>query len=111
MMKPLGIEIVDDSIVWDIPGPYKLEWSRETARDRISRRRQISSQVIPVATAVAFVATPYLVGATIVAIAPPPFKPIGVAMLVPNPLADAIYFGIGYSVGQDIQDEIPSWLL
>lgn len=110
MMKPLGFEVVDDALVWDIPGPYKLEWSKQTARDRISRRRDIARQAVPVGTGIAFVATPYLVGAAIVAFAPPPFKPLGVAMLVPSPM-DAVYFGIGYSVGQEIQDEIPDYFL
>jgi len=53
---------------------------------------------VPVLTGAAFVAAPYLVGATVVAFAPPWLKPIGVAMLIPSP-ADLAYFAAGYAAG------------
>ena len=92
---------LDFSYQFDIPGPYSLEWSWETAEERVTH---VKEHPIPVATGVAFVATPYVIGAGIVAFAPPPFKVIGVAMLVPNPFADAAYFALGYSVGVRIEE-------
>ncbi len=86
---------------FDIPGPYSLEWSWETAEERVTH---VKEHPIPVATGIAFVATPYVIGAGIVAFAPPPFKVIGAAMLIPNPVADVAYFGLGYSVGLKIED-------
>ncbi len=86
---------------FDIPGPYTLEWSWETAEERVTH---VKEHPIPVATGVAFAAAPYVFGAGIVAFAPPPFKVIGAAMLVPNPFADAAYFALGYSVGVRIEE-------
>ena len=54
---------------------------------------------IPIATAITFVAVPYVIGGAIVLFAPPPFKPIGMAMLAPSPM-DAVYFAAGYWVGE-----------
>ncbi len=88
-------------ILVDIPGPYSLEWTWETAEERVTH---VKEHPIAVATGITFVATPYIVGASIVAFAPPPFKPIGLAMLFPNPVADAAYFALGYSVGLKIED-------
>ena len=55
--------------------------------------------LIPFAVGTTFVAIPYVVGGAIVLFAPPPMKPIGMAMLVPSPM-DAVYFAAGYYVGE-----------
>ncbi len=99
--KDRRLRISSERVLIDIPGPYSLEWSWKTAEERVTH---VKEHPIPVATGVAFVATPYVVGAGIVAFAPPPFKVIGAAMLVPNPVADVAYFGLGYSVGLKIED-------
>ncbi len=91
----------DFSFQFDIPGPYTLEWSLDTAEERVAH---VQDHPIAVATGVAFVATPYVTGGLIVAFAPPPFKPLGALMLVPNPVADALYFSLGYSVGLRIEE-------
>ena len=95
----------------DIPGPYKLEWSPETARDRIQRRREISREAIPVVTGIAAAAAPYVVGATIVAFAPPWWKPVGVSMMVPTGAGEVFWFGVGYYAGTQIESQIPDWML
>lgn len=55
--------------------------------------------LIPLAFGAAFVAVPYVVGGAIVVFAPPPWKPVGLAMLAPSPM-DAVYFSAGYYVGE-----------
>ncbi len=91
----------DFSFQFDIPGPHTLEWSWATVEERVTH---VKEHPIPVATGVAFVAAPYVTGGLIVAFAPPPFKPLGALMLVPNPVADAAYFALGYSVGLRIEE-------
>ncbi len=88
--------------VLDIPGPYMLEFSSSTARDRF---RTAKENPIPVATGLIFAGIPYAVGAGIAIFAPPPLKPIGVSMLVPGP-TDPVLFALGYSVGQEFEDDI-----
>lgn len=90
-----------DGFSIDVPGPYRLEWRVKHARDRV---RHVKEHPIPVVTGVAFVAAPYVVGASFVAFGPPPLKAVGVAMLVPNPIADVAYFAAGYAVGESIED-------
>ena len=87
--------------VFDIPGPYSFEWSWDIAEERVTH---VKEHPIPFLTGVAFVATPYAIGAGIAAFAPPPLKPIGLLMMVPNPIADPLYFSVGYSVGLKIED-------
>ncbi len=100
VVKPMKVPR-DFSFQFDIPGPYTLEWSMETAEERVTR---VQEHPVAVATGVAFVATPYVTGALILAFAPPPYKPVGALMLVPNPVADALYFSLGYSVGLRIEE-------
>ncbi len=88
--------------VVDIPGPYMLEFSSDTAKDRF---RTAYENPIPVATGLVFAGIPYAVGAAISVFAPPPLKPIGVSMLVPGP-TDPILFALGYSVGQNLEEDI-----
>jgi len=76
-----------------------VDWTETGIRDNF-----------PVLTGAVFVGAPYVVGAGIVAFAPPVFKPLGLAMLVPSPM-DAVYFGAGYAVGSWIVDDIPPWLI
>ena len=104
-------EKVDDGFTFDLPGPYTLSWRVSHARERVQLGRKVVRQSVPILTGVAFVAAPYVAGAAIVAFAPPWAKPVGAAMLVPNPVADALWFAIGYRVGQEIVDDIPHWLL
>ncbi len=85
--------------VIDIPGPYMLEFSTDTAKDRF---RTAKENPIPVATGLIFAGAPYAVGAAITLFAPPPLKPIGASMLIPGP-TDPILFALGYSVGQQIE--------
>ncbi len=59
---------------------------------------QVLTYAVPLATGIAFVAAPYIAGAAIVAFAPPWLKPVGVAMLVPNPV-DVAYFTAGVAAG------------
>ncbi len=66
----------------------------------------VVSHTVPIVTGLVFVATPYVVGATIVAFAPPWLKPIGVAMLIPSP-ADFAYFAIGYAAGDWVVENHP----
>lgn len=103
--------IFRDGIRVDIPGPYILEWHLKHARDRLVKRRKIAREVVPVATGVTFAAAPYVVGATIVAFAPPWWKPLGVSMMVPTGVGEAFWFTVGYGVGKKIQSEIPDWML
>jgi hypothetical protein len=58
---------------------------------------------VPFAFGVAAVATPYIMGAALVAFGPPPAKAFGLGMLVPSPM-DAVYFSAGYSFGQQVED-------
>ncbi len=101
LAKSIFDSVREFSIQFDIPGPYTLEWSMETAEERVTR---VQEHPIPVVTGVAFVAAPYVTGALIVAFAPPPYKPLGTLMLVPNPVADSFYFSLGYSVGLRIEE-------
>jgi len=99
--KDLIQSVGDFSFQFDIPGPYKLEWSVRTAEERVTH---VQAHPIPIVTGAAFVAAPYVTGGLIMAFAPPPFKPLGALMLVPNPVADALYFSLGYSVGVQIEE-------
>ncbi len=111
MIRPIGIEVVDDSFVWDLPGPYSIEWSPKTVRDRVHRKREVTRQAVPVAAGIAAAAAPYVVGATIVAFAPPWWKPIGVSMMVPTGVGEAAWFAAGYHVGSLVEPHIPDWML
>jgi hypothetical protein len=88
---------------FDLPGPYTLEWTLGTARERITRGILLRHpEPIPLLTGLAFAATPYVVGAAIVAFAPPWYKPIGLSMMVPGP-SDPLLFAAGFAVGQEIE--------
>jgi len=92
------------SFTFDIPGPMTLEWSSQTAVDRLEHTAE---NPIPVLTGVAFAAAPYVVGAVLVAWAPHPvIKAAGVSMMVPTGVGEAFWFSVGYGVGTQIEDAI-----
>ncbi len=85
----------------DIPGPYILQWSRQTGRDRIRHARE---RPIPVATGLLFAAAPYAVGAGLVAFAPhPAAKVAGASMMVPTGVGEVFWFTVGYGVGTQVE--------
>jgi hypothetical protein len=99
------------------PSPMIPLWDRDDVEEVGSTivhlhsvREEYVRAAVPVLTGIAFAASYDLAGAAIVAFAPPPWKPIGLAMLAPGP-SEAILFGVGYSVGSRIQEEIPPWML
>jgi len=93
----------------DIPG-YTIEWSFATAHDRISRRREIVRTGIPIFTGLAAAAAYDIAGLAVVAFAPPPLKPVGLAMIAPGP-TEPILFAGGYWFGTQIEDHIPDWAI
>lgn len=86
--------------------PWVSDWNTLQNRDPSTDPRWYDSfspepeVVIPFVVGSTFVAIPYIAGAAIVAFAPPQYKPLGIAMLAPNPVADAAYFAAGYWVGE-----------
>tara|TARA_Y100001968_G_C19275965_1_gene676740 strand:+ start:131 stop:496 length:366 start_codon:yes stop_codon:yes gene_type:complete len=86
----------------DIPGPYIIEWSKRVKAERIRK-------AVPVLAGVAAAAAPYAVGAAIVAYAPPPYKPIGVSMMIPTGAGEAFWFAVGYTAADRLQDQVPDW--
>ena len=99
----MGVHFLWDwKVTLDIPGPYKLEWSSQTARER---GRKTLQNPIPVATGLAFAGAPYVAGAAIVYFGPAPLKPVGASMLVPGP-SDPILFAMGYQAGKEIEDDL-----
>ncbi len=109
-----------DEVPWWWPGVVYSDQSRESVTPREALddvmgfdglpfanptpSPDLGSVPLPIAMGVAAVATPYLLGGAIVAFAPPPLKPIGAAMLFPNPAADAVWFGVGYKFGEEVED-------
>jgi hypothetical protein len=111
MMIPL-FDFEGDGIRFDLPGPYSIEWSRSTARNRLQRRREIAREVIPVATGIAFAAAPFVIGSALVAFAPHPgLKMAGASMMIPTGVGEVFWFGVGYGVGTQIEQHIPDWML
>ena len=111
MVRHPLFEFEDDGFRVDLPGPYTLEWSPSTARNRVQRRREIAREVIPVATGIAFAAAPFVIGSAIVAFGPPWMKVAGLSMMVPTGVGEVFWFGVGYGVGTQIEQHIPDWML
>ena len=98
-----------DQVPWWWPWAVLPEQSREhtTFQDATSDVRDWFSPQpsLPVLMGTAAVAVPYVVGAGIILLAPPPWKPIGVSMVIPSPM-DAAYFAAGYEFGENLEDWI-----
>ncbi len=75
-------------------------WDQDVLRTKVE---SWDVDPIPLVFGVAAVATPYVIGGAIVLFAPPWWKPVGAAMLVPSPM-DAAYFGVGYQIGEHVED-------
>ena len=74
------------------PSPMIPLWDRDDVEEVGSTivhlhsvREEYVRAAVPVLTGIAFAASYDLAGAAIVAFAPPPWKPIGLAMLAPGP--------------------------
>jgi len=85
----------------DLPGPYRLQWGRSIAAERVGH---FIDHPIPVTTGLLFAVAPYAVGAAGVAYAPLPFKPVFASMLVPTGVGEVFWFGVGYGVGTEIEE-------
>ena len=95
------------SFEYDLPGPYKLEWSTRTAGERIIHMRE---HPIPVLTGITFAAAPYVLGSAMIAFGPhPAIKAAGVSMVIPTGVGEAFWFTVGYGFGMQIEEEVESW--
>lgn len=66
----------------------------------MSTLRDFELATVPVATGAIAVATPYIVGASLVYFGPTPYhKTLGASMMIPGP-QDLVYFAAGYYVGE-----------
>ena len=96
-----------DEVPWWWPG---FVWSHqsvehvsfEEALDDV--RLLIPEPSIPLLFGITAAAAPFVAGAAIVAFAPPWLKPVGASMLVPTGVGEAFWFGVGYGVGQQVED-------
>ncbi len=95
-----------DTVPWWWPGVVRSDQKRRpymTEDELIRKLGYVVEHPVPFVTAMTFVAVPYVVGGMIVVLAPPPWKPVGVSMMVPGP-SDPLLFAAGYSVGMQIED-------
>ena len=82
------------------PSPMVPVWHNPETREFIQE-----SEFIPVVSGLALAAAYDIAGLAVIAFAPPPFKPIGVAMVAPGP-SEAILFGVGYVAGTWFRDSV-----
>lgn len=102
---------IHDSETWEIHytdvGP--LRWQQNQIGPRLTPATQdflhdTWDEPLPMIMGTAFLLAPYAVGAGVFIFAPPPFKPVGLAMMVPGP-SDPVMFALGYEFGEYLESQ------